>query len=250
MKQAKFTIIELLLVVAIAGIMLAVALPSFSRLTKGSGPGLAARELMGKINAARAYASANRVNVAIVFPNAENSELGKTGFRNRIKENYAYQSYRVCEVYSGDGGTNWKFLRWVPGENWKQVPKGVLIGTKDDASGFETFQKAQTGTDPSASDFEGKLPGSSEDLNTNALQDCIFEKSFHSSGDSEITINISNYMIFQSNGMMKNMTPALIKIRQGSFDGSTIEQPDKKAYLPLVVRFNGKVKAYNELVEP
>ena len=148
MKPAKFTIIELLLVVAIAGIMLAVAVPSFSRIMKGSGPGLAARELMGKINAARAYASANRVSVAIVFPNAENTELGKTGFRSGIKENYAYQSYRVCEVYSGDGGTSWQFLRWVPGENWKQVPKGVLIGTKDDASGFEAFQQAQTGTNP------------------------------------------------------------------------------------------------------
>ena len=86
MKQAKLTIIELLLVVAIAGIMLAVAVPSFSRLMKGSGPGLSARELMGKINAARAYASANRVNVAIVFPNAESSELGNsTFFRQDIK---------------------------------------------------------------------------------------------------------------------------------------------------------------------
>ena len=248
--KRNFTIIELLLVVAIAGIMLAVAVPSFSRLMKGSGPGLSARELMGKINAARAYASANRVNVAIVFPNAENSELGKTGFRNGIKENYAYQSYRVCEVYSGDGGTSWKFLRWVPGENWKQVPKGVLIGTKDDASGFEKFQKAQTGTDPTESEFEGKVGTTSSDLNSSALQDCIFEKTFHSSGNTEITIPISNYIIIQSNGMMKNMTPALIKIRQGSFDGTTIKQPDGKAYLPLVVRFNGKVKAYNELVDP
>lgn len=246
--KRNFTIIELLLVVAIAGIMLAVAVPSFSRLMKGSGPGLAARELMGKINAARAYASANRVNVAIVFPNAENSELGKTGFRNGIKENYAYQSYRVCEVYSGDGGTTWSFLRWIAGENWKQVPKGVLIGTKDDASGFEPFKQAQTGTDPSESNFEGKV--GSSDLNTSALQDCIFEKSFHSSGNTEITIPISNYIIIQPSGMLKNMTPALIKIRQGSFDGSTIKQPDQKAYLPLVVRFNGKVKAYNELVEP
>ncbi len=250
MKQAKLTIIELLLVVAIAGIMLAVAVPSFSRLMKGSGPGLSARELMGKINAARAYASANRVNVAIVFPNAESSELGKSTFRNGIKENYAYQSYRVCEVYSGDGGTSWNFLRWVPGENWKQVPKGVLIGTKDDASGFEPFQQAQTGTDPTDSKFEGKVGTTTADLNSSALQNCIFEKTFHSSGNTEITIPISNYIIIQSNGMIKNMTPALIKIRQGSFDGTTIKQPDGKAYLPLVVRFNGKVKAYNELVEP
>ena len=250
MKPAKFTIIELLLVVAIAGIMLAVAVPSFSRIMKGSGPGLAARELMGKINAARAYASANRVSVAIVFPNAENTELGKTGFRSGIKENYAYQSYRVCEVYSGDGGTSWQFLRWVPGENWKQIPKGVLIGTKDDASGFEAFQQAQTGTNPADSDFEGKLPTSSADLNADPLQGCVFEKRFHTSGNTEITIPISNYLVIQSNGMMKNMIPALIKIRQGSFDGTNIRQPDAKAYLPLVVRFNGKVKAYNELVEP
>ena len=95
------------------------------------------------------------------------------------------------------------FSAGFPEKTGKQVPKGVLIGTKDDASGFEAFQQAQTGTNPADSDFEGKLPTSSADLNADPLQGCVFEKRFHTSGNTEITIPISNYLVIQSNGMMK-----------------------------------------------
>mgnify|MGYP004422181307 CR=1 FL=1 len=63
MKKFRFTIIELLLVISIAGVMISVAVPAFSRMLKGSASGIAVRELMGKLNAARAYAVANKTYV-------------------------------------------------------------------------------------------------------------------------------------------------------------------------------------------
>ena len=118
MKHINFTIIELLLVVAIAGILLAVAVPSFSRILQGTGPTRAARELIGKINAARAYAVANKTDVAIIFPQDE-----ITALTNQL----GYQSYRTCEVYIQSDGTI-TFKRWIIGENWNYLPSRVLIG--------------------------------------------------------------------------------------------------------------------------
>lgn len=223
MKHINFTIIELLLVVAIAGILLAVAVPSFSRILQGSGPTRAARELIGKINAARAYAVANKTDVAIIFPQDEITSL-----TNQL----GYQSYRICEVYI-QSGTTITFKRWITGENWNYLPSRVLIG-KDKNNNNELFFKPGDDSDEkkATTDQSAKTVSYVEDTNAKP---------------TITSTNFNNGIIFRSDGMLFAMQPVLIKIREARRDGNSLKSANND-YLPLVIRFNGKVKAYNEVV--
>ncbi len=223
MKHINFTIIELLLVVAIAGILLAVAVPSFSRILQGSGPTRAARELIGKINAARAYAVANKTDVAIIFPQDE-----ITALTNQL----GYQSYRTCEVYI-QSGTTITFKRWITGENWNYLPSRVLIG-KDKNNNNELFFKPGDDSDEkkATTDQSAKTVSYVEDTNAKP---------------TITSTNFNNGIIFRSDGMLFAMQPVLIKIREARRDGNSLKSANND-YLPLVIRFNGKVKAYNEVV--
>lgn len=224
MKRTSYTIIELLLVIAIAGILLSVAIPSFSRLLKGSGPTRAARELIGKINAARAYAVSNKTDVAIIFPQDEVSAL-----TNRL----GYKSYRVCEVYI-DSSSNVSFKRWITGENWNDLPSGVLIG-KDKNNTKERFFKPGDGSDEKTATATSAAKTVSGVADANAKPTVPNNTSF------------GNAIVFRSDGMLFAMQPVLIKIREARMDGNSL-RPVNSDYLPLVVRFNGKVKAFNEVV--
>ena len=223
MKRTNFTIIELLLVVAIAGILLAVAVPSFSRLLKGSGPTRTARELIGKINAARAYAVSNKTDVAIIFPQNELSS---------VTDQLGYRSYRVCEVYVDSAGTI-TFKRWISGENWNYFPSGVLVG-KDKDNNNELFFKPGDDSDEkkATTDQSAKTVSYVEDTNAKP---------------TITSTNFNNGIIFRSDGMLFAMQPVLIKIREARRDGNSLKSANND-YLPLVVRFNGKVKAYNEVI--
>lgn len=223
MKHINFTIIELLLVVAIAGILLAVAVPSFSRILQGSGPTRAARELIGKINAARAYAVANKTDVAIIFPQNEIDTLTKQ---------LGYQSYRTCEVYI-QSGTTITFKRWITGENWNYLPSRVLIGKNKDNESELFFKPGEDANEKTATgDLSAKTVKSVEDANARpAIPSTDFK----------------NAIIFRSDGMLFAMQPVLLKIREARKVGESLNSANSD-YLPLVVRFNGKVKAYNEVV--
>ena len=78
-----FTLVELLVVVAIMGVIIAVGLPAFEKLTIGSGVDAAARQLSAQLRLARQYAISNRCKVAIVMPSSE------TG----IADMYRYTSF-------------------------------------------------------------------------------------------------------------------------------------------------------------
>lgn len=143
MKNWKkyYTLIELLIVVALMGVLMGLAIPSFSRLINGSGKVVATRELTAKINAARSYAVSNRANVAIVFPE---NEAGIPG-------NYKGNSYRVCTVYYDSA---WKFGSWIDGETWNFLPTGMVFrdigGLPDDVA---NNNKLKDPADDNSTDF-------------------------------------------------------------------------------------------------
>ena len=225
MKKSHFTIIELLLVISIAGVMLSVAVPAFSRMIKGSASGIAVRELMGKINAARSYAISNGTYVALVFP-------GKSGDTSDFQKRFGYRAYRVCEV--APDGTGYRFLRWIPGENWQYFPGGILLGY---GTGDEPPVKAKN-------DDEKTADGTA---NIHSDLSCNIEGRSSESGTPK---NIANYLVFRPDGMTDQFpNPILLRLRDGKVDSNGNASGVSSGYYPLVVRFNGKPKAYNELVE-
>lgn len=236
MKRTSYTIIELLLVIAIAGILLSIAIPSFSRLLKGSGPTRAARELIGKINAARAYAVSNKTDVAIIFPIKNEMKQGSTtNEKEKNKELYTYASYRVCEVFVGT--TSIEFKRWIPGENWTFLPSGVVALGKKQTNTYEQFVAPDT---------------NDEKTGTNNLVAQTVIGFNEPNIKPPLPTQFENAIIFRTDGMLYNMQPVLIKIQEARKDkdssGDRIWLPSNSDYLPLVVRFNGKVKAFNEVV--
>lgn len=233
MRKYRFTILELLLVISIAGVMLSVAVPAFSRMLKGSASGIAVRELMGKLNAARAYAVANKTYVAVVFPSSYD---GYTEFNKR----HTHRSYRACEV-SSEGS----FISWIPKENWNFFPAGITFGYDKNKSGSDRHNYVVRANKPETKEYE--KPG---DLNSvhSALVDC--EVGGRSLSTAATKKSITNYIMFRPDGNIDTFPDAiLIRLRDGKVDDSGIPTENGTSYYPLVIRFNGKVKFYNELVE-
>ncbi len=240
-RRSTFTIIELLLVISIAGLMLTVAVPAFSRMLKGSASGIAVRELMGKLNAARAYAVANKTYVAVVFPTDDDANLRKR---------HGYRSYRVCEVRT-NSEQQFTFLRWIPRENWNFFPQGIILGynVKKATTPRSTTEKPE-GFEISDSDDE-KKSASAKIHDGIALQNCAIAGRSFSENSAK---SIKNYIIFRPDGTTdKFPNGILLRLRDGRTDNDGYPIPENKptesAYYPLIIRFNGKVKFYNELVE-
>lgn len=218
MRKHPFTVLELLLVLGLSAAMMTIAVPAFYRTMRGSATGNAARELMGKISAARAYAASSRTDVAVVFPRSESY------VSNALK----YSAYRVCEV-DISGGTI-TFKRWVPGENWTYLPNGVVIGRSN--SGDDTFHTTtdnKTSTGASSTPSIGSVPVNLNNTNT---------------------ASITNAVVIRMDGMLYNLQPVLIRLKQGTVSSGsvTLTPPHQSEYLPLTVLFNGKVKLFRELV--
>lgn len=110
--RKKFSLIELIAVVAIMAIIMAFALPAFLTMTKGQSVELAAREIGSKLKAVRSYAITNRKYTALVFVTSQPV----------LSQNYPYKSYRPCIVNSSN-----VFQEWVPDEKWEFLPSGVII---------------------------------------------------------------------------------------------------------------------------
>ena len=249
MKRHGFTILELLLVLGLSAAMLTIAVSAFYRTMRGSATENAARELMGKISAARAYAASSRTDVAIVFPRNE------TNVDNSLK----YSAYRVCEV--DISGSNINFKRWVPGENWTYLPNGVVIGRRF----YNNSQrKAEDVLITDQFDDAFKIPDSSDIKKAAEKVEDPLEPSkkiepraAHNISNVPVGLNntntttIANAIVIRMDGMLYNLQPVLIRLKQGTVNSSgtvTLTPPNQADYLPLTVLFNGKVKLFRELV--
>lgn len=105
-KKRGFTLIELLLVIAVMGLLMAITVPAFVDIGRGSRMNTAVNQLRGTLNLARQMAITQRVNVHVLFPDAQRNLYNNLGTEHHRK---AMRSYAVVT----DGGgyvTDWKYL--------------------------------------------------------------------------------------------------------------------------------------------
>jgi prepilin-type N-terminal cleavage/methylation domain-containing protein len=114
-KCAAFTLIELLVVIGIMAARLALSIPAFQGLGRGSGMQTAIAELRSTLALARQYAIAHRITTCVVFPDGEDSIYNASP--GQVEK--AFKSYAV--YYKAPEGT-YKRL----GE-WKTLPPGVVF---------------------------------------------------------------------------------------------------------------------------
>ncbi len=120
-----FSLIELIIVVAIAGLLLAIAAPSLTKLFSVQGAKSAAITVKLTLETARSMAINKNVPVAVVFLQDEiDSERGKE---------LAYRAVRVCEVEKTATAGTYDFKKWL--DNWSELEAGnLLVKVKDKAT--------------------------------------------------------------------------------------------------------------------
>jgi prepilin-type N-terminal cleavage/methylation domain-containing protein len=113
-RQHGFTLAELLSVLVIIAIVLSIALPAVTNLTKANALNAAAREVSNTLSLARQYAITHRIKTRVVFPFSQTTVSSLAP---------AYLSYAVMtNNTSVDPRTNWMYVT-----KWEQLPIGAVF---------------------------------------------------------------------------------------------------------------------------
>ena len=131
-SQAAFTVIELILVIAIIGLLTAISVPAIKGLTQSHTLNSASRQLMDDLALARQYAINNRSYVYVLFvpptittmpPGNVDNELGRRLMMG-IYSTYAIFAERT--VGDQPGQSRPRYL-----SKWKRLPDGVFIAARE-----------------------------------------------------------------------------------------------------------------------
>ena len=121
----KFTLIEILMVLLIAGILLAVSMAGLGRMLGRQGASGAVRTLSAQLALARSYAVVKNSYVALLLPD-DNTTY--SSFNANNLSSYCYTKSRLCLVTNFDSTTtpsSAKFAGWIDGNEWQTMPSGV-----------------------------------------------------------------------------------------------------------------------------
>lgn len=129
-----FTLVEMLVVIAIIGVLLAVGIPAFKGFGKSNAIAAADRQLLDDLAFARQRALAERTTVYMVFLPPTNSSVltlyssadTRQQVTNLLQRQYAtYNFYVERSVGDQPGGPH--RARYLTG--WKSLPEGIMIAT-------------------------------------------------------------------------------------------------------------------------
>jgi prepilin-type N-terminal cleavage/methylation domain-containing protein len=112
---SAFTLIELLAVLAIVGVVMAVGIPAFFKLTKSAALSSGAAQLSSTISLARQYAITHRERTFVLFPYSGTTTVAWT---NRL-----YTAYSIVASNRSVPAAN--ALYYV--SKWQELPQGVVI---------------------------------------------------------------------------------------------------------------------------
>lgn len=113
-RQHGFTLVELISVLVILAILLSIALPALTNLSKANAMGAAAREVSNTLNLSRQYAITHRVRTRVVFP------CGQTTVISTLAP--AYLSYAVMTNDANATPPTWAYVT-----KWEHLPTGAIF---------------------------------------------------------------------------------------------------------------------------
>jgi type II secretory pathway pseudopilin PulG len=118
----RFSLMEIMVVLVIAGIMLTLTFPVFEKLLFGSNVDSGSRQVASQLRLARQYAITNRKRVAILMPQVDFDSGGTVEGSIR----YRASALRTC-IVSSTG----EFQQYVSGTKWTLLPQGVYFTIDD-----------------------------------------------------------------------------------------------------------------------
>ena len=140
-----FTLVELLVVMAIMGLMLGLAVPAFNSATRGNAVTAGASQVVNTLMLARAKAITSRSHVRVIFAD--------TPTNNTAANNKTAYAVLLWTNQTSDIPANWIYL-----DRWQQLPKGayflLLPGTLPSNVPFPTNQVVGAGIPMSGLEFK------------------------------------------------------------------------------------------------
>ena len=188
-RAKGFTLVEILVVVAMMCVIMGIALPAFTKMAKGGSAVMGARNLTAKVNACKSYAISQRKCVALVFPE---NEAG-------VPDSLRYTSYRPALItYNSLNSPPFTFVKWIDNESWDSIPTGALVMPK---IGSTTLS-------------DGSPP---------PLLTCDFADALNKASSSTTKIAIQNYFIIKPYGNIiftdRSTSALTMFVREGVYSG-------------------------------
>lgn len=119
-RRKPFTVIELMVAIAIMGIVMAMTLPALGRWIGGGGVSSGGSAVSGQIRFVRAFALSKRQYVALIIP--DNTSLSKDN-------DNIYRCARPAVVTRPRNSESepFEFLNWVEDHSWNFMPNKVYL---------------------------------------------------------------------------------------------------------------------------
>ena len=116
-RSRGFTLLELLVVLAIMVSLMVVAMPAFTNMGRGGGMRSGVAEVRATLNLARQWAITHRAKTYVVFPHADASVYPTDAEREKALKSYAV--WAESHDYTGYIGS------------WKSLPPGIYFDPDD-----------------------------------------------------------------------------------------------------------------------
>ncbi|MBO4305059.1 MAG: hypothetical protein J6A21_10775 [Lentisphaeria bacterium] len=257
-KKQTYTLVELLVVVALAAILFGIGLPAFNTLTKGNAMTSSINEVAGKIKATRAYAVSNACYTALLFPDsADEGWSSSSSADSKLRTAITNRTCRPCVVVPRNNENEWIFDAWIDGEGWLELGKSVIVSRE--AKCIDSSEKNCGGFA-----YWSKVPSQSEltnhgDITLRAPVDCTYSvdvpRSYLVEGGNSDKVTFLRAIIFRPNGQL--VENVVLSLQEGAvIPGSSGSKPevvatrDVPVYHALGVnKFNGKIIYYTPITE-
>ena len=141
-NPAAFTLLELIVVIAIMGILAGIAVPTFKNISKGHATASAARQMLDDIARARQLAIAHRTTVYMIFVplnfwNDASYAGNQTAFNNLPGTNQVQSQTLLDRQVAAYTFISLRSVGDQPGRNtiqylspWRTLPEGTFIATE------------------------------------------------------------------------------------------------------------------------
>lgn len=123
-----FTLVEMMVVIVIAAIVMAIAIPSFVKMTSGSAVRSGTRLVAAQIRLTRQHAISQRRTIALLMPTSLTD----------LPDELCYVAMKPAYVKATGDSKKFDFDGWVEGAKWLHIPRGAVIAEADSYIGIGT----------------------------------------------------------------------------------------------------------------